>query len=146
MPYPLPVFYFNVACDQFTGEMGFSEVTGLTQEIQMVEYRHGASKDQFPIKMPGLRKFANIMLKQGIVKGNNDFYIWLSTVKGNTIVRPESIIISLRDEEDQPVMSWVAYNPFPVKIEGPQLKASGNEVAIASIELAVERVEVQIGS
>jgi len=40
-------------------------------------------------------------------------------------------------------MTWRALNAFPVKVEGPQLKASGNEVAIEAIELAHEGLEVQ---
>jgi phage tail-like protein len=144
MPYPLPVFHFKVTCDQFTGEMGFSEITGLTQEVQPIEYRHGAMPEQHSIKMPGLRKFNNLVMKRGIIKGNGDFFNWLKTVKGNTIIRPETMIISLCDEEDNPVMQWKAFRPFPIKIEGPQLKASGNEVAIESIELACERVELEV--
>ena len=31
---------------------------------------------------------------------------------------------------------------FPVKVEGPQLKASGNEVAIEAIEIAPEGLEL----
>jgi phage tail-like protein len=40
-------------------------------------------------------------------------------------------------------MVWKAHNAFPVKVEGPQLKAAGNEVAIEAIELAHEGLEVQ---
>ena len=40
-------------------------------------------------------------------------------------------------------MVWKAQNAFPVKVEGPALKASGNEVAIESIELAHEGLELQ---
>ena len=36
------------------------------------------------------------------------------------------------------MMVWKIMNAFPVKVEGPQLKASGNEVAIESIEVAHE--------
>ena len=146
MPYPLPVFHFKVTCPDFfpNEEIGFSEITGLTQEVQPIEYRHGAMPEQHSMKMPGLRKFNNIVMKRGLMKGNSDFFNWLKTVKGNTIDRPSVLLIALCDEEDNPVMSWKAFKPFPIKIEGPQLKASGNEVAIESIELACERVELEV--
>ncbi len=35
-------------------------------------------------------------------------------------------------------MTWKATNCFPVKMEGPSLKATGNEVAIETLELAHE--------
>jgi len=66
----------------------------------------------------------------------------LSTVKLNKVERRD-LVISLLNEEHQPVMVWKVHNAFPVKVEGPQLKASGNEVAIESIEIAHEGLEVQ---
>ncbi len=138
--YPLPVFHFNV---EWGGtRIGFSEVSGLTQENQAIEYRDGSFMEYSSIKMPGLRKFNNITLKRGIVKSDNDLFKWLSTIKLNTVERRD-LIISLLNETHQPVMVWKVHNAFPVKVEGPQLKATGNEVAIESIEIAHEGLEVQ---
>lgn len=138
--YPLPVFHFNV---EWGGKrVGFSEVSGLTQENQAIEYRDGSFPEYSSIKMPGLRKFNNITLKRGVVKSDNEFFKWLSTVKLNTVERRD-IVISLLNEKHEPVMVWKVQNAFPVKVEGPQLKASGNEVAIESIEVAHEGLELQ---
>jgi len=138
--YPLPVFHFTV---EWAGKrVGFSEVSGLTQENQAIEYRDGSFFEYSSIKMPGLRKFSNIVMKRGIVKSDNDFFKWLSTVKLNTVER-RNLVISLLNEEHQPVMVWKVMNAFPVKVEGPGLKASGNEVAIESIEIAHEGLELQ---
>ena len=139
--YPLPVFHFTV--EWTPGKrVGFSEVTGLTQENQAIEYRDGSFKEYSSIKMPGIRKFSNITLKRGVIKSDNDFFKWLNTVKLNTVERRD-VVISLLNENHEPVMVWKAMRAFPVKLEGPQLKASGNEVAIESIELAHEGLEVQ---
>ena len=138
--YPLPVFHFTV--DWGGTRIGFSEVTGLTQENQAIEYRDGSFPEYSSIKMPGIRKFANVVLKRGVVKGDNQLFQWLSTVKLNTVER-RNLVISLLNEEHVPVMVWKVMNAFPVKVEGPQLKAAGNEVAIESIELAHEGLEVQ---
>ncbi len=140
--YPLPAFHFRV---EWGGtRIGFSEVTGLTQEIQAIEYRDGSFPEYSSIKMPGLRKYSNITLKRGVIKADNDFFKWLSTVRMNTIERRD-VTISLLNENHEPVMVWKAHNAFPVKVEGPQLKAAGNEVAIESIELAHEGLEVENG-
>lgn len=138
--YPLPVFHFTV--DWGSSRVGFSEITGLTQENQAIEYRDGAFPEYSSIKMPGLRKFSNVTLKRGVVKGDNQFFQWLSTVKLNTVER-RTLIISLLNESHEPVMVWKVMNAFPVKVEGPQLKAAGNEVAIEAIELAHEGLELQ---
>lgn len=138
--YPLPVFHFFV---QWGGtRVGFSEVSGLTQENQAIEYRDGSFLEYSSIKMPGLRKFSNITLKRGVVRSDNEFATWLGTVKLNTVER-RSLVIGLLNEKHEPVMVWKVMNAFPVKVEGPQLKASGNEVAVESIELAHEGLELQ---
>lgn len=138
--YPLPAFSFSV--EWGGNRIGFTEVSGLTQENQLIEYRDGSFPEYSSIKMPGLRKFNNITLKRGITKSDNEFFSWLSTVKMNTVERRD-LVISLLNEEHEPVMVWKVQNAFPVKVEGPGLKATGNEVAIESIEIAHEGLEVQ---
>src|SRR6187200_3293013 len=128
--YPLPVFSFTVTWGGT--RIGFSEVSGLTQENQAIEYRDGSFFEYSSIKMPGLRKFSNVTLKRGIVKADNELFIWLSTTKLITVER-RNLIISLLDQEHNPVMTWKIANAWPVKLEGPALKASANEVAIESV-------------
>ena len=138
--YPLPVFHFAV---EWGGtRIGFSEVSGLTQEAQAIEYRDGVSPEYCTIKMPGLREYSNVTLKRGIVAADNEFFSWLNTIKMNKVERRD-IVVSLLNEEHIPVMIWKIHNAFPVKVEGPGLKASGNEVAVESIELAHEGLELQ---
>lgn len=138
--YPLPVFHFRV---EWGGKnVGFSEASGLTQEVQLIEYRAGDSPDYSTIKMPGLHKYNNITLKRGISKGDNEFFTWLNTVKLNTVERRD-LTISLLNENHEPVMVWKALHCWPVKVEGPGLKANGNEVAIESIEIAHEGITLQ---
>jgi phage tail-like protein len=138
--YPIPVFHFTV--DWGGTNVGFSEVSGLTQEIQLIEYRDGKSPDYNTVKMPGLRKVTNIVMKRGISKGDNDFFKWLNTVKLNTIERRD-LTINLLNENHEPVVTWKVLQAWPVKVEGPGLKATGNEVAIESIELAHEGLTLE---
>lgn len=138
--YPIPSFSFIV--EWGGARVGFTEVSGLTQENQVIEYRDGSFPEYSSIKMPGLRKFSNITLKRGIFAKDNDFFKWLATVKLNTVERRD-LVISLLNENREPVMVWKVSRAFPVKVEGPGLKATGNEAAIESIELAHEGLELQ---
>lgn len=140
--YPLPVFHFEV--DWEGTNIGFSEVSGLTSEVELIEYRDGASPEFSKIKMTGLRKYSNITLKRGIAPADNEFFAWLNSVKMNKPERRD-LTIKLLNEEHAPVMVWKVKNAFPVKVEGPSLKADGNEVAIESIELAHEGIVVENG-
>ena len=137
--YPLPKFHFLV---QWGGKrIGFSEVTGLDIQLEPIEYREGSSPQFSKIKMPGLQKFSNITLKRGTVADDKEFYTWLKTVKMNTIERMD-LTISLLNENREPVISWKVINAFPIKVQASDLKADGNEVAIETIELAHEGLDI----
>lgn len=140
--YPLPKFHFLV--DWAGTRIGFTEVTGLTLETEVIEYREGNSPEYNKIKMPGLRKFGNITLKRGTFAGDNDYYKWFDTVKLNTIDR-RNITITLLNEEHQPVVTWKIKSAWPVKIQSPDLKSDANEAAIESIEIAHEGFSIENG-
>jgi phage tail-like protein len=133
--YPVPGFHYTV--DWKGTRVGFTEVSGLTQELQPIEYREGNSADYHVTKMPGMRKYNNITLKRGIFVGDNEFFNWLNTVAKEKIER-RTLKISLLDETHQPVMTWEIRDAWPCKVEGPSLKSTGNEVAVESIELCHE--------
>ncbi len=133
--YPIPKFHFLV---QWGGtRIGFTEVTGLDIQIEPIEYREGASPIYSKLKMPGLQKFSNITLKRGSFEGDKEYYTWIKTVNLNKVERRD-LIISLLNENHEPVMSWKVMNAFPVKVQATDLKSDGNEVAIETLELAHE--------
>jgi phage tail-like protein len=138
--WPLPKFYFSVQFGDDTA-VRFQEVTGLETETQPIEFRHGNSPVFAPIKMPSLRKFGNVTLRRGIVATDAKFWAWYNEIKMNTIKR-RTVVINLLDETGTPKMVWTLYNAWPTKITAPDLKAEGNDVAIESLELAHEGIEV----
>ena len=140
--YPLPAFHFRV--EWGGSNMGFAEISGLTMETQVIEYRDGNRNEMGPVKMPGIPKHNNITMKRGIAPHDNDFFKWLNSTSLNKVQRRD-ITISLLDETHVPVMTWVAINAWPVKVEGPGLKATGNEVAIEAIEIAHEGLKISNG-
>ena len=58
-------------------------------------------------------------------------------------VQRRNVTITLLDEQRQPVLRWLLRNAWPVKIEVPALNATGNEVAIETLELAHEGLEIE---
>jgi phage tail-like protein len=140
--YPIPVFHYKVSWNN--QDIGFSEVSGLTQELQAIEYRDGLmAGTTLPLKRPGLKKANNISLKRGIVEKNNDLFNWFNN-NGATNVDRRDLLISLLNDEGNPVMVWEIKQTWPVKCEGPSLKATGNEIAIESIELVHEGISVKL--
>ncbi|WP_321289846.1 phage tail protein [uncultured Sunxiuqinia sp.] len=139
--YPIPKFHFQV---EWGGtKLGFSEVSGLDVETEVIEYRDGNMPEYNKLKMPGMQKFSNITLKRGVFQKDNEFFDWWNTVKLNTIERRD-IIISLLNEEHAPVLSWKIKNAWPVKVQSTDLKSDGNEVAIETLELAHEGLSMEM--
>lgn len=93
--------------------------------------------------MPGLQKFSNVTLKRGTFESDNEYYAWLNTVQMNKIERRD-LVISLLNEQHEPVMVWKIKNAFPVKVQSSDLKADGNEVAIETMELAHEGLVIEL--
>ncbi len=133
--WPLVKFSFQVKWDD--KELIFQEVTGLSSETQVIEYRGGSSKVYSTVKMPGIQKFGNITLKKGIFKGDTALWNSYNLIKMNTIKR-STILISLLDETNAVAMSWSLLNAFPCKITVTDMKSDANEVAVESMELAHE--------
>ena len=140
--YPLPKFHFLV--EWGGARIGFTEVTGLTLETEVIEYREGNSPEYNKIKMPGLRKFGNITMKRGTFVNDNEYFKWFNTVKMNTIERRD-ITISLLNESHEPVVVWKVKSAWPVKVQSPDLKSDANESAIESIEVAHEGLVIDNG-
>ena len=138
--YPLAKFSFEV--DWGGTKVGFQEITGMTYETEVAEYRHGASPDFSKIKMPGLLKYGNITMKRGSFKGDNEYYEWLRTINLNTVER-RTITISLLDETGTPAITWKVKNAFPVKLQATDLKAEGSEIAVETLEIAHEGLTIE---
>ena len=118
---------------------GFSEVSGLTTETNVVEYREGADRASSFRKLPGLTKFSNITLKRGITQ-DRSLWDWRKTVMDGATRRADGSIILL-DESRKEVVRWNFRNAWPCKWEGPTLNAKSSDVAIETLELAHEGFE-----
>ena len=137
--YPLPKFHFQV---EWGGtKIGFTEISGLDVETEIIEYRHGASPEYHKTKMPGLTKYSNFTMKRGTFQSDNEYYEWWNKTKlfqENGADFRRDLTISLLDEAHMPIIVWQVKNAFPTKVQATDLKADGNEVAIESIELVHE--------
>jgi phage tail-like protein len=116
---------------------GFAEVGGLSMEQGIIEYREGSDTATVR-KLPGLRKYGNITLKRGYTR-NHELWDWRKTTIDGATQRKQGAVI-LRDEAGQPALRWEFREGWISKYEGPALKATANEAAMESIEIAVEDV------
>jgi phage tail-like protein len=137
--WPMVKFSFQVKWDD--AEFIFQEVTGLSSETQVIEYRGGSSPVYSTVKMPGIQKFSNVTLKKGMFKGDKNLWDKYNLIKMNTYKRA-TITISLLDESQAVAMSWTLTNAFPTKITVSDMKSDVNEIAVESLELAHEGLKI----
>lgn len=138
---PYRGFNFRVEIDSTTEAIAaFREVSGLTANIDTVEYRDGNSRDLHPKKLFGLRKYSNVVLKRGITT-NTELWLWYRQIVNGVADRRNGAIVLL-DEEHNDTLRWNFYEAWPCKLDWPTFNATTNEVAVLSMELAVEKIEL----
>jgi phage tail-like protein len=124
---------------------GFAECTGLNIETKVFEYKEGGN-NATTLKFPEPSTFGNVTLKRGVTNSNELIEWQLDVVSGtfgkNSRASNPSIAIVLLNEKGEDVRRWNLIRAFPVKWIGPDLKASASEVAIESLELAHEGIQI----
>lgn len=125
---------------------GFSEVSGLQIETKVFEYKEGGN-NATTLKFPETSGYGNVTLKRGVTD-SNDLIDWLMDVVNGTFsmslrAANQNLAVVLKDEGGEPVRRWNLVRAFPVKWTGPDLKASASEVAIESLEITHEGIQVK---
>jgi phage tail-like protein len=136
---PLASFNFIVTVENVRA--GFMEISGLSTETNIIEYREG---DDIPTmsKQPGLAKYANIVLKRGYTTDGRELYAWRkSVIDGKTQRRGGTI--TLLDEARQPALTWEFNDGWPSKWNGPAFNAKNNDIAIEEMEICIEGLTLQ---
>jgi phage tail-like protein len=140
MHQPLVGYHFVVEWGGTRG--GFTEVSGLDVETEMLEYREGSDRGYAPRKFPGIRRYSNVVLKRGIFQGDNEFFQWLNATR---LAAPEArdLTIALLNEEHEPTVIWKLLRAWPVKLVGPKLNALNSSFAIEALELAHDGLTIE---
>lgn len=117
---------------------GFSECSGLDVSADTIEYRKGSDPATVR-KLPGLAKYATISLKRGIAD-DAQLWQWCKKAVDGQVERKNGSIIQL-DETGAEKVRWNFRDGWPTKWTGPSFNATGNEVAIESLDIAHEGLE-----
>jgi phage tail-like protein len=121
---------------------GFSEVQGISTEMNYADYRAGNAKTNTMSKYPNTHKLGTLTLKRGLM-GTLDLWNWLKAVRDGAY-QPRDITITLQDEQHRPVMSWKFQRAQPQKWTAPNLAAKGGtDVAIEEFVLVYEGYTVE---
>ena len=124
--------------DQIAG--GFSDVSGLGNEVKFSEYRSGNDAENHVRKIPNVNSTDDVTLKRGVI-GDLRLFTWLKATREGDIEH-RTVTITLLDERRSPVCSWVLREAQPKKWVGPTLTGKGGgEVAMEELHLVAERID-----
>ncbi len=137
---PFGGYNFAVEMDGIT-RMGFKQCSGLDSSTTATKYREGTDTTLAQRQLPGLMSFSNISLQRGITD-DHALWDWRDSVASGSAIR-RTISIILRDDAGNEKIRWNIRNCWPVKWAGPSMDATSDAVAIETLELAHEGVEVQ---
>jgi phage tail-like protein len=143
-----PYAPFNFLVDLGDGvtegpQAGFQEISGLSTEVAVLEYRNGNSRENSVMKITGLNKAGDVTLKRGVI-GSLALYQWLDQIRNGDQNALRTVRIQLQSEDHtQVVQTWTLIRARIVKHTSGPLHARGNEIAVEEIVLACERLEME---
>jgi len=133
---PLKAYRYLVEIDGVT-QAGFSEVTIPDSAQDPIEYREGTDLPTLK-KIPGLIKYGNVVLKWGSTD-SVELFNWRKLVEdGNMEEARKNMAIIVLNETGEATARWEFREAWATKYDAPDLKASGNEIAIETLEIAHE--------
>ena len=143
-PYPGFNFLVDLGIGHTDGpEAGFSEVVFPEFALDVIEYRNGNAKENGVIKLTGLERHGNVVLKRGVV-GSLNLYQWWNQVRNGDQNALRTVVIHLQNEDHSAVvLTWKLLRARPVKLLYAGLRAVGQELAVEHLELAFERIEME---
>ncbi len=133
--YPLPAYNYKVSIGSQT--LSFSEVSGLSINYEKVIYKDGLSHLFGPTIIRAQKNQPTVTLKRGITANRKELYAWLQDKSF------KDIFIDLCNEKGIAVIRWRLDKAMPLKMDAPSFSASGNEIAIESIELIAHDLNIE---
>jgi phage tail-like protein len=124
------------------GEVAFSEASGIAVDGDVVEYREGNERFNHVRRLAGLRKNSNLTFRRGYTPDDR-LWQWYARIANGADERYNGSIVLL-NEARRPVMRWNFVNAWINKIDGPMLKAAGNEIAIEAMDVVHEGLTMEL--
>lgn len=142
--YPFTGFHFLVTFEltpKLTDDTRFQEVTGLNVEMNFDTYNEGG-ENRFVHSLPTRSRYSDLVLKRGIYLSSG-ITAWALDAIENFNYQPINLLISLLDEQSNPVCSWYVVNAIPLKMELSGLNAEQNQIVVETMTLRYEYYKVQ---
>lgn len=119
----------------------FSELQGITSEVEPVELMESTDKEVVLKKSIGRIKPATITLKRG---KNTSLELWAwheAVLSGNIVAARKSCSLVMYSTDGKPVARYHLEHAWPSKLEISALKAGSSETVMETVTIVSERIQ-----
>jgi phage tail-like protein len=146
MPFRGMHYSVNIPGRHNPDDHGFSEISGLTAELETETYFAGG-KNNLAYQLPKQVKSTPVVLKKGMFSLNSGLLNWVKSVISEGFpksINKSDIIIQLKNSKREPIITWTLHDAFPVKWEIKGFNAMENKLMIESITFSYTYFEMEI--
>lgn len=123
---------------------GFQEVSGLESSIEIHSYNEGGRND-FTHKFATSTNFGNITFKRGVAL-TSELWDWYHRVRRGSFGARRTIMIAHLGYAGEAALVWYVLRALPAKYTGASWNSAQSSVAIESLEIAHEGLELAPGT
>ncbi|MEJ7679302.1 MAG: phage tail protein [Segetibacter sp.] len=133
--YPQVGFHFNVQFQLEDGpvNIGFQDVAGIGVDLETESVTEGG-ENRFTYKLPIRAAYTNLALKRALIT-SLELLNWCNNAINNLDIEPATVVVSLLNDQHEPLRSYAFVNAYPLKWSVSNFNAESNNLVIESIEL-----------
>ena len=144
VPNPAVTSHFSVEVDGIQMAV-FKEADGFSNESEVITHvvTDKAGKTIYQ-KVPGNMKWTDLILKRGMA-GDDSLWQWRQAIIDGKVSsnNRKTVTIVAYNQDDQPIISYVAQNAWPSAWKATGVNAAGNEVMVEEVTLAHEGLSIK---
>lgn len=119
----------------------FSELSGITTEVEAVNFMESSDKEVINKKLPGQIKQPTVVLKRG---KNSSMELWSwheAVLNGDIVAARKSCSLVMYNYDGKAVARYHLEHAWPSKLEIGALKAGASEVLMETVTIVCERLQ-----
>ena len=134
-------FRFAIQIDGIT-EAVFTECTLPALEVEIHQQKEGGLNNAVH-QIPGRIKAGKITLKRGLASSSELLAWYVDVAQGKIAPSQRKVSVVMYDSMSEEVLRWNFDKAFPTKWTGPAFASDRNQVAIETLELAFQSIDVE---
>jgi phage tail-like protein len=137
--YPPVGFHFSVHFSGLTADgdndTRFQSVAGLNVEYDTESIKEGG-ENRFEHKLPVRTKYSDLSLKRGMLAKDSKVIDWVKKALQEREFKPLQIIVTLLNEDHEPLKKWNIMNAWPKKWSVSDFNAQENSIVVETLDLS----------